>query len=185
MATIGTDCDITLQHAEVNGGEPVGFLLALPENQKLKPYGPAINLQYETLQSSLGDPETVFHVYVNILLADHLQNPDGSTHTETAFQMRGWLMDLVSKHSEIYLTTRFGVYANLKTLSETINTLIGYQVYPMMEYNQYAEIETARVHLTTRSGSFGAIDPIIYSNSFWVDEATYTGERTWDNSYWR
>jgi len=185
MATIGVDCDLTLQHADVNGGVPVGFLLALPENQKLKPYGPAVNLQYETLQTALGLPQDVLHVYITILLADNLQNPDGSIHTETAASMRAWLMAFVGEHNSITLTTRVGIYGNLKTLSETINTLIGYQVYPMMEYNQYSEVETAKVHLTTISGSFGAIDPTIYNDSHWVDEAAYTGARTWSNSYWR
>lgn len=185
MPTIGVDCDITLHHPEVNGGQPVGFLLLVPQNQALKPYGPAVSLQYETLQTALEEAEDVLHIYVEILLADGLQNPDGSIHLESAAQMRTWLLEMAGKHTGITLATRYGVYGGLKTLSETINTLIGYQVYPMMEYNQFAALETVRVHLTTRSGSFGAIDPGIYTDSLWVDAATYTGVRTWDNSYWR
>ncbi|MCL5256557.1 MAG: hypothetical protein M1319_02030 [Chloroflexi bacterium] len=34
MAAIGLDCDITLQHANVNGGEPAGFLLKAAGKQK-------------------------------------------------------------------------------------------------------------------------------------------------------
>lgn len=185
MPTIGVDCDLTLQHAAVNGGNPVGFILALPKDQDRKSYGPAVNIQFETLQNALGIAQDILHAYISILIGDNLQNPDGSTHVETAAQMRAWLMDIAGRHTEITLTTRIGVYSQLKTLSETINTLIGYQVYPMMDYYQYSGMEIVRVHLTTRSSSFGAVDPAVFSDSLWVDLNTYTGIRTWDNSYWR
>ncbi|MCC6147777.1 MAG: hypothetical protein IT308_09440 [Anaerolineaceae bacterium] len=185
MPTIGVDCDITLQHPDVNGGHPVGFLLATPKMQDLKSYGPAISIQYETLQDAMGDAQDILHAYITILIADNLQNPDGSTHTESAVTMRTYLLEIISKHTGITLTTRTGVHGGLKSLSETINTIVGYQVFPMMDDMIYSEIETLKVHLTTRSSSFAPVNPVVYLDSLWVDESTYAGVRTWNNSYWR
>jgi len=185
MPTIGVDCDITLQHPDVNGGNPVGFLLAVPKQQDLKSYGPAISIQYETLQDALGTAEDILHAYLTILIADNIQNPNGSIHAESAVTMRTFLLDIISKHTSITLTTRTGVHGGLKSLSETINTIIGYQVFPMMDDMIYSEIETIKVHLTTRSSSFAPVNPAVYLDSLWVDQASYTGVRTWNNSYWR
>lgn len=185
MPTIGVDCDITLQHPGVNNGDPVGFLLTIPKIQDMKSYGPAVSIQYETLQDAFGTAEDILHAYLTILIADNAQNPNGSFHAESAITMRTHLLDIISRHTGITLTTRSGVYGGLKSLSETINTIIGYQIYPMMEDLVYSEIETIKIHLTTRSHSFAPVNPTIYLDSLWVDETAYTGVRTWDNSYWR
>jgi hypothetical protein len=35
------------------------------------------------------------------------------------------------------------------------------------------------------AAAFTPADPVAFATSYWVDPATYTGDRNWNNSIWR
>ncbi len=175
--TIGVDCDLTLSHPLVDGGAEFGFLLYnLAPGQVLpkSAYGPPIKIHYEAYNDALGIPHDVRHLWFVIVIANGLLNPDGSPHADSAAVMRAKILELCQYHdSNLTLNTPSGLVTGLNTLD---NILID-TIYPGME--------TIEVHLTSSTFVFASPDPIAWFNSFWVDLATYTGPRTWNNSYWR
>lgn len=175
MPTIGKDCDITLTHPDVNGGNPVGFLLynlAPAQRQAGKAYGPSVKIHYESYNQATGQIQDVRHLWFTVLIADQALNPDGSPHAQTAAVARAHLINILMQHSQITLTTPAGSIAGL------------YSNDHVMIQNIFPYFDTVEVHLTTRSAHFAPVDPTLYFNSLWAAE-DYTGIMTWDNSYWR
>jgi len=170
MPTVGVDCDIYLQHADVNDGDPVGFLLY---RKKTADYGPEVQVHYESYTDTLGGTDDIRHLWFTVVLANDLINPDGSFHQETALFMRNALIDILMKHSEITLNTPAGLITGLKSSGH------------VMIHSIFPGWDTIECNLTTDSVNYAPVDSVYYEASFWVDLTTYTGIMTWDNSYWR
>src|SRR5512143_689957 len=73
MATIGTDCHITLQHASVNSGVAAGFLLWRPDQ-----VGADVEVVRTGFILPTGARDCAEKYIVPIVTADTLRNPDGS-----------------------------------------------------------------------------------------------------------
>lgn len=158
--TIGSDCHITLAHPEVNGGEPYGFVLDPASHY---PEGLAVKRE---VFSGLTQPMKVW-VYFDVLLADHLINPDGSLHQAGRQEMYAALAAYLEKTSGLRFGFGLGVIVELGALE-----------YAATE-KHYADYSAVRVHLTNLGGYSGIVDDARYQLSLW------DGSLTWENSYWR
>lgn len=160
MAIIGSDCNLTLRHAEVNGGEPFGFVL---DPNSVYPEGIAIRREVFT---ELSMPMKLW-VYFDVVLADDLINPDGANHTETRTAMYDMLVNYLGKKEDIQVTFGMGAIVGLGAIE-----------YSAIE-KHYANYSTIRVHLTNVGAYFGVINEAAFNNSLW------DGPLTWATSYWR
>ncbi len=73
MATIGTDCHITLQHPSVNGGSAAGFLLWRPDA-----HGGDVEVTRTGFVLPTGALDSAVKIVVPIVTADTLINPNGA-----------------------------------------------------------------------------------------------------------
>jgi hypothetical protein len=167
-AVVGVNCDMSLFHAEVDAGEPFGFLC----EAKVK-YGPPVTVHWEVYSDALGALSEVRHMWCTILIGDDLVNPDGSKHTETGAQMYAKLIEIAMKHTGIGVITKVGAMTGLKSSGH------------VMVQNIYPDIQTVVLSLTTHLTNFQPVDPALYMDSKWVDSTTYVGSMHWNNSYWR
>ncbi len=158
-----------LAHPEVDGGQPVGFLVE-PKNEK---YGPAVQVHWEKYTNADGSFSDVRHLWATVMIADQLQNPNGSLHQETGAEMYSKLIELLTKPDQITLVTRMGAIAGLVGSGH------------VMEQQIYPEVVLVICQLTTRTNVFQPVNYDYYLRSAWVDEDTYTGDMSWGNSYWR
>ncbi len=166
----GADCDIALSHAAVRAGAPVGFSLLRRPGEA---YGPAVRVHLESYTSPLGEAQDVRHLWFTILLAEGALNPDGSAPANSPAELRALLMEIVQQHRDILLHTPAGLITGLAVGGQVLI----HHLRPLME--------TVEVHLTTRLAHFAPLDPARFAASLWQDESAYSGEMTWDNSYWR
>ncbi|NPV55234.1 MAG: hypothetical protein HPY76_00975 [Anaerolineae bacterium] len=168
MPTPGKDCDITLAHPLVNGGEPVGFMLH-PANQLI---GPEVRIHHEVYTDALAQHFDVRHLWFDVLIADELLAPDGSRLAGAASQMLAHLTAIAAAHTNIALDTRLGVISGLSALQHAL-------IYSIRH-----DHTVITVHLTTHSANFQPANPAYYFASVW-QAADYSGEMDWNNSYWR
>jgi hypothetical protein len=160
MATIGTDCHLTLKHDDINSGNEYGFLLDPASNW---PEGIVIKREVYTEDD---EPMKVW-VYFDVLLADEMINPDGSQHTETRTEMYEKLVEYLGKQDSLQLAFSLGLVTELGAIG-----------YASAE-KHYADYSAVRVQLTNVGEYFGVIDEDDYNNSVW------DGTLTWETSYWR
>lgn len=177
MPTPGHDCDIALIHPDVNGGQPVGFLLEHKPTGAKSPatrnWGPVVSIHREAYAAAEGGLCDVAHLWFTVLIADRLRNPNGSPHAESAAEMYANLLAIVLKHRDISLVTASGVTGGLHSSGH------------ILVEAQYPAARTVTVQLTNRDMPFAPAEPSAYLDSAWVDEERYQGIRTWGNSYWR
>lgn len=159
MPTIGTDCHITLSHADVGGGAAYGFLVNV--NHRLYPEGVRINR--EVVSSGV----TRVWLYFDVLLADDLLNPDGSIHTQTRVQMYSRLLQYLAMPSGIEVATPVGTFANLGALGFTADE----RHLPLSSL--------VKVQLNNAGYYWPPVVPELLAQSVW------DGVLTWDTSYWR
>lgn len=160
MYTVGCDCHITLQHPDVNGGLPYGFVLDPGSHY---PEGLAVKREVFT---ELTLPMKVW-VYFDVLLADNLINPDGSHHAATRRDMYAMLTAFLNRQENIQLGFGLGTIAGLGAVE-----------YAATE-KHYAGCSSVRVQLTNANGYQGIIDGARFNLSFW------DGSLTWETGYWR
>ena len=168
MPTPGMDCDITLAHPQVNGGQPVGFVLQ-PRDRVT---GPEVRLHHEVYSDALAQPFDVRHLWFDVLISDDLLAPNGGRILGAASQMLANLTDIAAAHNNISLTTRLGVISGLSALQHAL-------IYSIRH-----DHTVVTVHLTTHTTHFQPADPAYYFASIWQADA-YSGAMDWDNSYWR
>src|SRR5512137_2042055 len=105
--TLGTNCNLILTHANVNSGNPYGFLIT-EEKAGL----PVVSVQRE-LDS---DGDITIKIYVSILLADNARNPDGSVHSDSRADMYARAIDFLARADGITLESFFGVFSDIGAL---------------------------------------------------------------------
>ncbi len=95
MATLGTDADVLLYHAALNGGAAVGFLLDREQEEK------AVVIERTNWYSTEGGWIERTKITLLLVLADQQTNPDGSIRSETLaeqyasyLELRGLVTDL-------------------------------------------------------------------------------------------
>lgn len=157
--TIGTNCQITLQHAAVNGGAPYGFLITGQD----KDFGPAVTAQHERAS----DGTTKIRVYFTVLLADNLANPDGTLHADSRASMYTMLLAFLQQSAGLTLTTPNTVFPNVGALGHSATE------------SHYEALSVVTCQLNNVGAYFPAPDPLAFSLSIWE------GTLTWSSSYWR
>ncbi len=173
MAVIGTDCDVTLHHPLVNNGQPVGFMLYRDRSPQTREHGPAVQIHYEAYTDALGQTGDVRHLWFTVFFAPAALTPGGGPPELPARVARQYLLDIVTQHSDITLTTPLGILTGLSTAGNVLIEKV------------WADSQAVTVHLSTHSTRFTPVDSARYGDSFWVDGETYTSMLTWENSYWR
>ena len=110
MPAIGKDCHLILQHEEVNGGQPYGFVC--PKDHSPREGGVQVVRQVTSDSTDETNFTTGTQLWLNfdVLLADDLVNPDGSRHTASRSADYTILLDFLSQPQGIALTTPAGIY---------------------------------------------------------------------------
>lgn len=165
MPTIGTDCDITLTHPLVNGGDPYGFILT-PDPT----YGRSgVSVQREI---DLETGYTSIFIFFSILIADELSNPDGSDHTQTRSQMYSMLLDFLEQTSEICVDTVLGTWLGIGMMGHAATeqhlikgSVISLKLANISEYRPPADPDT--VFASAWQGSPLTDDALTWESSIW------------------
>lgn len=168
-STIGVDCDIQIAHPEVNDGEPYGFIVEPQDRER----GPVVRVHWEKYTNPNGTLTEVRHLWVTVMIADELLNPDGTLHRESAAEMYARLIELLTRPDRLSLVTRLGAITGLKSSGH------------VMEQSIYPGFMRVVCQLSSHSTAFQPVDYGYYLQSYWVDAATYAGIMNWGNSYWR
>jgi hypothetical protein len=164
MATVGVDCDITLTHPSVNGGDAVGFIL----KRARQTVSGLVTLRRQAYKSVDGDYVDRLVFWMTLHIADQLLNPDGSRHQQTRSELYGYLEDFLAARTGITFTCQAGTWTDLHaTLTVTTEYLGRY---------------TDEVVLQLNSGNLYEMLPID-TERFYASE--WDGVLTWDTSYWR
>jgi len=161
LPVIGTDCDITFTHPDVNSGAPYGFILAVDPSVR----GGSISIQ----RSVDADTRVVsIRLLLTVLLADDLKNPDGSEHGDDRFTMYAKLIEYLAKLDGLTIETVLGIWTGLAPLGFSATEL--HQVKLSHIACQFDNISTYHPPITSPS----------FSISKW-NEPTLS----WATSYWR
>jgi hypothetical protein len=168
MVNPGVDCNIALSHASIFDGQPFGFLL-----DDSKEAGPAVSVQREAIQQDDGSYLDHQKYFFTVLLADRLTNPDGSIHQEIASEMYAALMQYLSQHKSLTLLTPTGTFSGLFASGHYATEV------------HYPDMTLVTVQMSSTGSVFNPVDVTQFIQSEWVDEAEYTGQMTWSNTYWR
>lgn len=160
MPNIGTDCHLTLTHADINNGDAYGFLL---DPNSHWPEGIVIKREVYTEEDT---PMKVW-VYCDVLLADGMINPDGSKHEQSREEMYEKLVEYLGQQEGLQFAFALGVITDLGAIE-----------YAASE-KHYSGYSVVRVQLTNVGEYFGVIDEADFNNSVW------DGTLTWATSYWR
>jgi len=156
---LGVNCHIILSHVEVDEGAEFGFLVD-PERE-LYPEGVRINRQV------VSDGSTTVWVHADVLLADGLVNPDGSSHADDRGAMYSKLLQFLDKRSGLTLETPAGALTNLGALAYCADE------------RHTPDFSLVRVVLNNAGVYWPPVDADLLGQSQW------DGALTWATSYWR
>ena len=159
MATVGLDCHITLQHADINAGVAYGFILDGDPGGN----GPAPSIQREAYDNGDGTFTEKTRHFATILLANDLRNPDGSQHAQTKSATYAMLLLFLQKRSDIQLTTPVGVFGSL------------YCQGHIATETHYASVSLAAIQLASSGAVFEPADPVLYAQTAWLEDTDIDG----------
>lgn len=169
MPTLGEDCDLILIHTLVNDGDPYGFVLS-PDPSKT---GPAISIQRSLDEDDL----TQIYLFATVLLADDLQNPDGSEHTDDRQTMYDMLIEYLAQIEDLAIGTVMGTYLGLGQIGHSATEL------------HLVEASFISLKFANMSIYHPPIDSDIFFASQWhapTDVMPLPDDAlTWDTSVWR
>jgi hypothetical protein len=168
MPTLGQDCELLLYHSLVQGGQPLGLLL-----DHSRQYHGSISVYRSAYRAADGAFQDQQVISFTVLLADDLVNPDGSLHVNGASAEYGQLFDILNQRSEIGVITPEGIFSGLYSSGN----------YSLEERN--GGVMRITLQLSSSGDIFAPADRDRFEQSLWVDEDSYAGSMTWDNSYWR
>ena len=131
--------------------------------------GPAISIQ-----RSLDDEgDTQIYLFATVLLADDLQNPDGTEHSDSRATMYNMLLDFLEQAQDIAIGTFMGTYLGLGQVGHTATEL------HLVEAS-YISLKFA--NLTTYHPP---IDSDLFFGSEWQPTPANDDAFTWETSVWR
>lgn len=155
----GKNCHIRLSHAEVNGGEPYGFLVQVNEGT----HKGGVKITHEVDSGG----STRLWIYFDVLLSDYAINPDGSAHAFTREEDYTMLMQFLAKFDGIVLDTPVGSFLDLGAIGWTADE----RHLPLSSIVK-CQINNAGVY-------WPAVDTLTLQKCVW------DGLLTWGTSYWR
>ena len=164
MPTIGEDCHLIIYHADVSAGLGDGFLVA---------EGTAIAAQRSALETLPGVYTEAAKLFASILIADKARLPNGGRDTRDRTTVYLKLCEYLAKRSGLSIVTPAGAYAAMFCMNH------------LATESHYGGYSIVVCTFNSTNAAFAPCDPTALAMSFWVDPATYTGDRTWSNSVWR
>lgn len=157
---IGQDCHITLTHADINGGEPYGFLVN-DDNTGTRPGGVQITHEVDS------EGTTRLWLYFDVLLSDNSINPDGSAHAFTRSQDYALLLQYLAKLDGLILDTPVGSFLELGAIGWTADE----------RHLPGSSIVKCQIN------NVGVYWPPVDSAT--LELCIWDGTLTWGTSYWR
>lgn len=155
MPTIGTNCDLILTHADVNGGVGVGFQLQNPHK--------GIRITREAYITADGSTYTDRIKYLATLkLSDEVRDPSGAIATPGRAALYALLLAFLAERTEITLQDVSGTYTDLHATLQT----------SIEEHGR----KTSIVVLSLNNGGFVETVPFdvrAYNSSFYDSGITY------------
>lgn len=158
---VGTDCDITFTHPDINSGDPFPFILAIDPSVRGGSLSVQRNIDENTYAISI-------RLSLTVLLADDLKNPDGSEHTNSRADSYAALIQYLAKVDGLTINTVMGTWTGLAP--------IGFSATELHQPN--------RSHVACQFDNISTYHSPITAAAFWLstwDEPTLT----WATSYWR
>ena len=165
MTTIGTDCDITLVHPDVNDGDPYGFVLSPDASNR----GSSVSIQREVDE----DGDIQVYIFFTIILADELKNPDGSMHADDRDSMYAMLLDFLEQTKGLSIGTVMGTWLGIGPMGHSATEL-------HLTDGSYISCK-----MTNISAYRPPIDSDLFFGSLWQDYSPASGAFTWNSSVWR
>jgi len=161
MPTLGVDCQVILQHADVNGGVAVGFMLASEAT-----IGGAVSVQRERFDNGDGTFDEKEKFFFSVPCANNVRLPNNSVDARTRQKIYDDLIAFLAKNSGVTLYTPVGVYGSLYCLGH------------LATENHHPALSVITCQFRSDSDVFAPADPTIYLGSYW--DGTYK----WDEAYW-
>jgi hypothetical protein len=131
--------------------------------------GPSISIQ----RSLDDDDATQIYLFVTVLLADNLQNPDGSEHSADRDTMYSMLLEYLEQIEDMSIGTFMGTYLGLGQVGHTATEL-------HLVDGSYISLKFA--NLTTYHAP---IDSDLFFGSIWQPVTPADDAFTWETSVWR
>lgn len=167
MPVIGQDCHLILQHPDVNGGLPYGFIS--PKDCSPRECGVQVTREVTSDAADETNSVTGTQLWLNfdVLLADNLIAPDGSSRTATRAEDYAMLTAFLARPEGIALTTPAGVYTSLGALGWSADE------------RHLPSHSIIKVGLNNVGYYFPPVDPQLLALSVW------DGTLTWNTAFWR
>jgi hypothetical protein len=165
MPKIGEDCDLTLTHPDVNSGVPYGFVLTPDPANKTS----AVSIQREI------SAEGVITVYIffTLILADFMNNPDGSPHSDSRALMYSMLLNYLSQTSGLTIGTFMGSWLGIGPLGHSATEL------------HLPDASFISVKLYNATTYHPPVTEDLFLNSLWSADPAAEDALTWETSLWR
>ncbi len=167
MPTIGEDCHLILQHPDVNGGEPYGFLC--PKDNSHRELGVQVTREVTSDSTDETNSITGTQLWLNfdLILADNLIDPNGQPHPKSRAADYAILTLFLAQPAGIQLTTPAGIYSNLGSLGWSADE------------RHMPKYSIVKCGLNNVGFYFPPANPELLALSVW------DGTLTWQTSYWR
>jgi len=162
---IGKNCEIKLQHPDVNSGDEYGFLLN--KDGSIKEQGVQFKRQVVSDPVNYNVATTLMWFYFDVLCGPVASNPDGTKRAITRMTDYIMLMDFLSKTKDIQLTTTVGTFVDVGSLGWSVDE------------RHLHDHSIIKCNLNNIGYYFPPVDPDILQLSVW------DGTLTWATSYWR
>ena len=165
--TIGQNCHLILQHADVDSGAYYGFIC--PRDGSIREGGVQVTREVVSESTVYTDTAagTRLWIHFDVICADELLNPDGSPHEVTRAVDYARLLEFLSQPAGLQLVTPVGAFSNLGALGFSADE------------RHLPAHSVIRCQLNNVGYYFPPVDPALLDQSIW------DGSLTWETSYWR
>lgn len=163
--TIGENCDLILNHVDVNGGDPYGFVLTPDPTQKTS----AVSIQREITSEGV----TSIYIFFTLILADDLKNPNGSDHADSRASMYSTLLSYLGKSSGLSVGTVMGTWLGIGPLGHSATEL------------HLVNATFVSIKLFNVTTYHPPVSESLFLNSLWSASPPADDALTWETSLWR
>ncbi len=164
MPAIGQDCHLILYHTDISSGLGDGFLVAEET---------AIAAQRSAIETIPGVYTESTRLFASIFIADYSRLPNGARDTRSRTTVYQKLCEYLAKRSGLSVVTPAGAYVGMFCTSH------------LATESHYGGYSIVVCTFNSTNAAFTPCDPAAMALSYWVDPATYSGDRNWGNSIWR
>ena len=171
MAAIGTDCDVIFLHPDINAGVGYGFLLS----------GDASGRAGISVQRSVdSEGVTSIYLFLTVVCAEDIKNPDGSDHTPSRSIDYGKLMEYMDKSDGLSIVSVIGTFTGVAGVGHASTethlpdaSLIACKFTNISTYHPPVDVDPA----------------VLVASKWWADVVPPAvidpAALTWESSIWR